>query len=249
MSHDSIPTEGSATVAFDQAWISACMRVSDAAHLKLPKELHSRIEMGTALAMHHEVRCAEDGACQVRSARDDRWYTVSATTCECEGWAYAPRHLCKHILARKIWLKAKTLLQTEQALPEMPEITLVREEPVAAEPAPQGIRPEYIQYIHGKAYIRYAGLLSLAYEQGLQSIAARFISVTPDLALAEATVVLRDGRTFTEAADSTPGNVNFAVRPHFARVALTRCKARALRDALNLGGMCAVEELGETREA
>ena len=42
----------------------------------------------------------------------------------------------------------------------------------------------------------------------------------------------------------TPENVGSKVRPHFARLALTRAKARCLRDALNIS-LCAVEELGE----
>ena len=51
-----------------------------------------------------------------------------------------------------------------------------------------------------------------------------------------------DGRTFEESADATPGNVNAKIRPHFPRMALTRSKARALRDALNIN-LVAVEEL------
>jgi hypothetical protein len=52
----------------------------------------------------------------------------------------------------------------------------------------------------------------------------------------------QDGRVFEESGDATPGNVNARIKPHFARMALTRAKARALRDALNLA-MVAVEEL------
>ena len=45
-----------------------------------------------------------------------------------------------------------------------------------------------------------------------------------------------------DCGDATPSNVNDKVAPHFARVALTRAKARALRDALDIE-MCSVEEL------
>lgn len=49
---------------------------------------------------------------------------------------------------------------------------------------------------------------------------------------------------FSEAADATPANVAPRVKAHFPRMALTRAKARALRDALNMG-MCSLEELSE----
>ena len=84
--------------------------------------------------------------------------------------------------------------------------------------------------------------LHLAHERGLQELEATFITVTEALAVAQATAIFTDGRRFTESGDATPDNVHFDVRSHFARLALTRAKARALRDALNIG-MCAVEEL------
>lgn len=64
--------------------------------------------------------------------------------------------------------------------------------------------------------------------RGLVSLTARLISVTPELALAEATATFADGRTFQECADSTPANVNPKVKAHFPRMALTRAKARTL---------------------
>jgi hypothetical protein len=51
-----------------------------------------------------------------------------------------------------------------------------------------------------------------------------------------------DGRTFAESGDATPANVNAKIRAHFPRMALTRSKARCLRDALNIS-MVAIEEL------
>jgi hypothetical protein len=59
------------------------------------------------------------------------------------------------------------------------------------------------------------------------------ISVSPDLALTEATVTFADGKMYTECADSTSGNVPTPSKPHFPRMALTRAKARALSDARN----------------
>jgi hypothetical protein len=100
---------------------------------------------------------------------------------------------------------------------------------------------EFLVQIQGKPFVTFQGLLHLAHQQGLLSLTARFISVTADLALAEATAMFHDGRTFTEAADATPTNVNSRIKPHFARMALTRAKARALRDALNLAYVCAEE--------
>jgi hypothetical protein len=74
------------------------------------------------------------------------------------------------------------------------------------------------------------------------NLSAHFISVTSDLALAEATAEFQDGKTFMECADATPTNVNARIKPHFPRMALTRAKARALRDALNIH-LVAVEEM------
>jgi hypothetical protein len=56
--------------------------------------------------------------------------------------------------------------------------------------------------------------------------------------------IFEDGRRFEGSGDATPSNVTKKVAPHFRRVALTRAKSRALRDALNID-MVAVEERGE----
>jgi hypothetical protein len=80
--------------------------------------------------------------------------------------------------------------------------------------------------LHGWQFVQYAGLLAMAHEKGLQSLSAHFISVTSELALAEATAEFSDGKTFMECADATPGNVGAKVKLHFARMALTRAKAQ-----------------------
>ncbi len=82
----------------------------------------------------------------------------------------------------------------------------------------------------------------MAHERGLVNLSAHFISVNNDIALASASATFTDGKIFTESADSTPSNVNPKVKQHFPRMALTRAKARALRDALNIS-MCSIEEI------
>ena len=111
-----------------------------------------------------------------------------------------------------------------------------------AQARPVTIPREFLTTIHGKEYVTFTGLLAMVHAQGLMSLSAELVSVTPDLALAKATATFADGRLFTEAADATPDNVNAGVKKHFARCALTRAKARCLRDALNIS-TCAVEEL------
>ena len=107
---------------------------------------------------------------------------------------------------------------------------------------PRSLR-SILQLIDGKPFVKYAGLLTMAHAQGLQQLEAWFTGVSDTLAVAHATATFRDGRRFSESGEATPENVGRQVRPHFARLALTRAKARCLRDALNIA-LCAVEELG-----
>ena len=97
--------------------------------------------------------------------------------------------------------------------------------------------------IQGRAFVKFAGLLQLAHEKGLQSLTASWTHNDAGLSLAHAVAVFPFGR-FEECGDATPDNVTKKVAPHFRRVALTRAKSRALRDALGVD-LVAVEELGE----
>jgi len=106
---------------------------------------------------------------------------------------------------------------------------------------PYGIDPRFIERIQNKDFVKYEGLLVLAHERGLQSLTAAWTYNDPELSLAHATAVFPFG-TFAESGDASPNNVTKKVAPHFRRVALTRAKARCLRDALNIG-LVAVEEM------
>jgi hypothetical protein len=98
-----------------------------------------------------------------------------------------------------------------------------------------------------KQVVKYEGLLARAHEDGLRSIHTELLQVPTktngDTAIVRAVVVTGRG-TFEGIGDAAPGNVNARVTGHLLRVAETRAKARALRDAVNIG-LVALEELDE----
>ncbi len=99
--------------------------------------------------------------------------------------------------------------------------------------------------IEEKEVATYAGLLSRAREEGLQSITTKLVESPSEgnaqTAVVEATVVTTKG-TFAGIGDANPANVNRKIAAHTIRMAETRAKARALRDAVNIG-VVALEEL------
>lgn len=101
--------------------------------------------------------------------------------------------------------------------------------------------------LQGKEYVTYPGLLDAAHSAGLLGIETELVQAPRDdngnTAIATAKVSL-EGRVFTGIGDASPASVNKAIAPHIIRMAETRAKARALRDALNIGE-CSVEELAD----
>ena len=117
----------------------------------------------------------------------------------------------------------------------------------------------YVVNLQGRDYVTYAGVLDLAHQIGLRSITTELIQVpskgNEDVAIVRATVIIRlahvqgDGdRVFSEYGDASPRNVNTAGKVNLVnaliRMAATRAKGRALRDAVNVGETLA-EEIGE----
>lgn len=109
------------------------------------------------------------------------------------------------------------------------------------------MREEYMIERGGRRFVLYAGLLEEAHARGLRSIETELLQVPSaengEVAIARAVIRTEEGK-FSGIGDASPQNVGRAIAPHIIRMAETRAKARALRDAINVG-VTALEELGD----
>src|ERR687893_292051 len=113
------------------------------------------------------------------------------------------------------------------------------------------MRVEFMIIRQGKQYVLFAGLLDEAHNRGLRGIDTELVQVPTsengNVAVVKATVEMEASegiRTFSGIGDASPENVGRAIVPHLIRMAETRAKARALRDAVNVGAT-ALEELSD----
>ncbi len=231
------------------AFREAVTEVAEKATATLPAAVNGRVAKAVAIVLAGDIEISQDGRAVVGSQSDSdlKHVVESAGGCACkdsdrpeiEGW-------CKHRIAVAI-MKRATALANEKLEAHVDSQPNAPDDAPRAEPHHHGvdttvIPAQFITKIHGKDFVQYSGLLALAHDHGLVNLSAKFISVDSDLALAEAKAEFKDGRCFSECADATKTNVHPKVKLHFPRMALTRAKARALRDALNIN-LCSVEEL------
>ena len=118
------------------------------------------------------------------------------------------------------------------------------------------VDPRFIQVRQGRPFITYHGLLDLLHRQSKScfSIDTLMVQLPTEengrTAVCTARVRVFDAKNLdvvtletSGIGDADPGNVSAQMRGHLLRMAETRAKARALRDAVNVG-MAALEELG-----
>jgi len=125
------------------------------------------------------------------------------------------------------------------------EEMIVKEEVIEEKvisPQLKPINKNYYITISGKEYITHAGLLHIAYEQGIQSIETDLVEKGETI-IFKAIVTMKNGSYFSAYGDANDKNVNKMIMPHKIRMAETRAVSRALRFATNIG-TTAAEELG-----
>lgn len=114
------------------------------------------------------------------------------------------------------------------------------------------IDDRFIIRLSGREYPQYAGILGEAHRRGLVAIETELIQIPTEAndatAIVKATVTMEgmNGkiRTFTDWGDASPANTSKTIATALIRMASTRAKGRALRDAIDCGSTM-LEELPE----
>jgi hypothetical protein len=100
-------------------------------------------------------------------------------------------------------------------------------------------KPKGIINLSGKDYPTWPFVLDKGHERGLKGIRTELIQIPTEenlhTAIVKATVTLEDGSEFEDYGDANPKNTSAKVATALIRMASTRAKGRAMRDAVNIG--------------
>jgi hypothetical protein len=100
------------------------------------------------------------------------------------------------------------------------------------------IDKKWLVSLSGKDYPLYAGVLDAAHNEGLRGIETQLIQIPSEenghVAIVKATVLM-EGGVYEGIGDASAKNVNPRIANAIIRMAETRAKGRALRDAINCG--------------
>jgi hypothetical protein len=217
--------------------------IAEKARAKLP-ECSGRVDSAVKIVLAGDVELQADGTAKVASqSNGSTAYHIVNGHCDCKDFAKAPHNFCKHRLSAAIARRAQELVKA-QASNGHAAPTPAPAQAEAPVPTPQGVLAQHVVMIQGKPFVKFSGLLAMAHERGLVALTADWTFNDAELSLAHAVATFQDGRRFEESGDASPTNTTKKVAVHFRRVALTRAKARVLRDALGID-LVAVEELAE----
>lgn len=105
---------------------------------------------------------------------------------------------------------------------------------------------ETVKVQGGKEHPTYSGVLNKAHQEGLVGITTKMLQFPSKeneyVCIVHATATIMDiskdggviSKTFDGIGDASPRNVNQMIVKHLIRMAETRAKGRALRDAVNI---------------
>jgi hypothetical protein len=181
----------------------------------------------------------------VKNLENGHEYVVDGERCNCPAFVHGNQRPCKHVRAVHLYFET----QVSRDFPS--SCSPSQETPPQENPSPSGVKREFLVTRQGKQFVLYAGLLDLAHRTGLRSITTELVQVPSSAngyeAIVKAVVTMSDGRSFTGYGDASPSNVNVMVKHCLLRMAETRAKARALRDAVNVG-VASLEEVESEEE-
>jgi hypothetical protein len=96
--------------------------------------------------------------------------------------------------------------------------------------------------------VRYGDLLEQAHARGIRKLATMLVQAPAEIngwtAIVSTVVEMEGGACFSGLGDASPQSVKGPLVPHLVRMAETRSKARAFKDALGISAV-SLEELGE----
>jgi len=162
----------------------------------------------------------------VSSTDGKRFYRTDLKSCTCADYHLNRKqdsdYKCKHIQelqGNRVFPKADLSIQTEVNPAHIGKILYKK----------TGIEVEYIKI---------EGVLDVLQNYGCKSLVPEIVQYptkeNEKMCIVKATLVTKEGATHVNYGDACPTNVNYLVRPHYIRIAVTRAILRVIRFAYNI---------------
>jgi hypothetical protein len=167
-----------------QLFTNTVISVAAQAKAALP-QANGRVDRARDLVLGGLVSRNADSTFTVHSQSErGKSYVVSEGVCSCPD-AQKGESTCKHLISTWLWRKAHKAIEEQLANDAM------EQQPAETPKAELPIPSQFIVELHGKQFVTFSGLLTLAHERGLVSLKADFLSVTAEIALAHAVAMYR----------------------------------------------------------
>ena len=213
-------------------FLAALEQVYAGAVAKLPEAQRETLDRAKEIVKSGKVQLVNAHEERVLASDGCTWYATNGS-CQCKDAHFRPETPCKHRLAARLVRRIHEVVAAPQAAqtPTRPPLQASRTE--RARLLAEGYAESELAEIKGAVTIRVMGLVRMTHQRyGIERLDITMTTITESYALAHATLVLKDGRTFSEDGISTPKNVGGGVKEHWQTMALTRSKGRVCRNVL-----------------